>query len=372
MAAEFSRELSAKVLAGSLRLARSGYKMGGPTAYGLQRQLVDEKARPKGLLAKGERKFLITDRVKLHPGEQDEVEIVKWIFDEYLRGKTQAAIAGELNARGISTARGRRWHKITVGKLLRNEAYIGTYIYNRNTEKLGAKRTRNPQELWIKSEGAFEPIVRPDVFLRARKAMEERRICISEEEMLRRLRKVLMKKGALSRTIIEEARGLPGLTTYITHFGTLRNIYRLIGYTGNDGYWDKLAIHRRWVDALLKDAQRLRHSFEDAGRQTSLDPKMACLWVDGSTSICFRVAKRRIVRRRVRWSLPRHVGRPSGWVVIGRLDENNEALMDYLLMPSELILLKHPFYWLSKHPHDKRKECFKTFSALSRSLIKRV
>src|SRR6267143_1209981 len=37
MAAEFSRELSAKVHAGALRLARLGFKMGGPVGYGLQR-----------------------------------------------------------------------------------------------------------------------------------------------------------------------------------------------------------------------------------------------------------------------------------------------------------------------------------------------
>jgi hypothetical protein len=173
--------------------------------------------------------------------------------------------------------------------LLRNEAYIGTYIYNRDTEKLGAKRTHNPQELWIRSEGALEPIVRRDVFLRARKAMEERHICISEEEMLRRLRKVLMKKGALSKTIIEATPGLRSVSTYLVHFGTLRNIYRLIGYNGNQDYWDKLAIHQRWADLLVKKAKRLGKAFENAGKRNSLDPETACLRVDGSTSICFRL-----------------------------------------------------------------------------------
>jgi DNA invertase Pin-like site-specific DNA recombinase len=201
MAAEYSRELSAKVHAGALRLARSGYKMGGPATYGLQRQLLDERSQPKGMLARGERKCLLTDRVRLHPGEHGEAEVVKWIFDEYVQGKTHAAIARELNARGISAARGGLWHKNAIGMLLRNEAYIGTYIYNRVTEKL-----------------------RP----------------------------------------------------------------------------------------------------------------------------------------------------PPGWAVIARHGENDEAITDYVLMPTELISLKSPVYWLSKHPHDKRKECFKTFSALSRSLVKRI
>jgi hypothetical protein len=78
--------------------------------------------------------------------------------------------------------------------LLRNEAYIGNFIYNRDTEKLGAKRTHNPSDLWIRSEGAIEPIIKRDVFLRAKTTMEERRVCISEEEMLVRLRKSRSRK----------------------------------------------------------------------------------------------------------------------------------------------------------------------------------
>jgi DNA invertase Pin-like site-specific DNA recombinase len=59
MAAEFSRELSAKVHAAECRLARLGFKMGGPVGYGLQRLVVDDKSQPKGFLKAGERKFLV-------------------------------------------------------------------------------------------------------------------------------------------------------------------------------------------------------------------------------------------------------------------------------------------------------------------------
>src|SRR3981189_871775 len=126
--------------------------------------------------------------------------------------------------------RGGPWRKNVIGALLRNEAYIGNFIYKRDTEKLGAKRTHNPRELWIRSEGTIEPIIERDVFLRAKKTMEERRVCITEEEMLVRLRKVLMKKGELSATIIDASPSLPSVSAYLLHFGTLRNVYRLIGY----------------------------------------------------------------------------------------------------------------------------------------------
>ncbi|MGY3506654.1 MULTISPECIES: recombinase family protein [unclassified Bradyrhizobium] len=58
MAAEYSRELSAKVYAGQCRFARLGYKLGGYPGYGLLRELVDEKEQSKGVLKKGQRKYL--------------------------------------------------------------------------------------------------------------------------------------------------------------------------------------------------------------------------------------------------------------------------------------------------------------------------
>jgi hypothetical protein len=42
MAAEYSRDLSAKVQAGASRFARLGFKLGGRVGYALRRQLVDE------------------------------------------------------------------------------------------------------------------------------------------------------------------------------------------------------------------------------------------------------------------------------------------------------------------------------------------
>src|SRR5262249_51972279 len=88
MAAEFSRELSAKVHAGAVCLARLGFKMGGRIAYGLERLAVGEDSQPKGILAQGESKYLNSDRVRVLPGMADETATVKWIFQEYLQGKS--------------------------------------------------------------------------------------------------------------------------------------------------------------------------------------------------------------------------------------------------------------------------------------------
>jgi len=67
MAGEYSRELSVKVFAGQCRLIELGYRQGGPAGFGLRRMMVDETGAPKGMLDRGDRKSLQTDRVILAP-----------------------------------------------------------------------------------------------------------------------------------------------------------------------------------------------------------------------------------------------------------------------------------------------------------------
>ena len=70
MAAEYSRELSAKVFAGRARLIGLGYRQGGRAGLGLRRLVVDKDGKPKFILKFGERKNILTDRIVLVPGPQ--------------------------------------------------------------------------------------------------------------------------------------------------------------------------------------------------------------------------------------------------------------------------------------------------------------
>ena len=53
MAGEYSRDLSAKVFEGQVRLARQGYKMGGGHRYGFRRMLLNQAANPKACCSRG-------------------------------------------------------------------------------------------------------------------------------------------------------------------------------------------------------------------------------------------------------------------------------------------------------------------------------
>ena len=68
MAGEHSRVLSEKVFAGQCRLIELGYRQGGMAGYGLRRMRIDQYREPQGVLDRGQRKSLQTDRVILVPG----------------------------------------------------------------------------------------------------------------------------------------------------------------------------------------------------------------------------------------------------------------------------------------------------------------
>jgi site-specific DNA recombinase len=76
------------------------------------------------------------------PGEleivEDEAEIIRQIFAEYIGGKTPRQIAHDLNKRGVRPPRGRLWSASTIngnvsrgGGLILNDLYAGRIVWNK-------------------------------------------------------------------------------------------------------------------------------------------------------------------------------------------------------------------------------------------------
>lgn len=137
MAAEYSRELSVKVLSGQCRLIELGFRQGDAAGYGLRRQLIDRNQAPKGLLGLGERRGLQTDRGIPVPGSQKEIAVVQEIYTRFVADeKTEREITAQLIRVEILGERGRPWTWATFHQVLTNPKYIGANIYNRSSFKL--------------------------------------------------------------------------------------------------------------------------------------------------------------------------------------------------------------------------------------------
>ena len=103
---------------------------------------------------------------------EPEAAVVRRIFDDYVAGgHSIREITRRLNADAVATPTGKPvWGTSTVGRLLRNEAYVGRVYYNRTestptTSKTGRRSTLQrfrPREEWIAI--AVPPIVAEEVF----------------------------------------------------------------------------------------------------------------------------------------------------------------------------------------------------------------
>ena len=338
MAAEYSRELGVKVHAGHCRIASLGYRVGGPLAFGLRREMVDEKQRAKGKLAKGECKALKTDRVRLRLGSNEEAAVVRWIFQQFvLERKTHVEIARRLNLANIANHHGRPWTDVMVQAILKNENYVGNLVYNRTSRRLGQKLVNNPDHLWIRSVSVLDPIVDEDIFARAKKTMAERYIVIPEDQMLRRLRLTLARKGKLNSRIITNTPGLPSVTSYVKHFGSMRKAYALIGYeTSHDCAWYDSRHH--WSEVLSNLAARVAEVLRsDLGVGVDLTEDGRGLTLNGRRELSFHVVRqmtKKTASRAAQWRAHRPKPGAAELRVVLRLNGANKEIEDYLLLPA--------------------------------------
>jgi DNA invertase Pin-like site-specific DNA recombinase len=338
MAAEYSRELGVKVHAGHCRIAGLGYRVGGPLTFGLYREMVDEKQRSKGKLAKGECKALKTDRVRLRLGPDEEAAVIRWIFQQFVvERKTNVEIARQLNRAKVANHHGRPWTDIMIQAILKNENYVGNLVYNRTSRRLGQKLVNNSHHLWIRSAAAVDPMVDKDLFARAQKIMAERYIVIPEDEMLRRLRLTLHRKGNLNSRIITNTPGLPCVTAYVKHFGSLRKAYALIGYKGSrDCGWFDARHH--WSEVVSKLAAHVADTLTiNLGFQVGLTEDSRGLTLSGRREIiAFQVVRQTRTRNKsnaAQWRAHRSKVR-SELNIILRLDDANKVIQDYVLVPA--------------------------------------
>lgn len=227
LAAEYSRELSEKIKLGKARLASYGFHQGSVPGYGFRRRLLDQHGADKGLLADGERKNLITDRVVPTLGPAEEIDTVRQMYMWYLeKGATMTNVRCKLNARGVLNA-GKPWTKKTVHNVLTSAKYMGDDVWGMTSVTLG-KRISRPREAWSVRTAAFDPIVSRAVFHRVQRKRKSIATQWTDEQLLAELRKFQASEGRISRRRLA-AHGLHAKVLE-NHFGSIARACELCGF----------------------------------------------------------------------------------------------------------------------------------------------
>lgn len=335
MAGEYSRELSAKVFKGQCRLIELGYRQGGPAGFGLRRLLIDQGGKPKAQLQPGEQKSLQTDRVVLVPGPPEERTVVRRIYRLFVHeGYTEKQIASELNRAGIFGEKGRAWTRGMIHQVLTNEKYVGNNVFNKVSFKLKKKRVRNPPQMWVRRDGAFDAIVDMGDFTAAQAIILERHKRVSDAEFLERLKDLAQRHGRLSGLIIDETEGMPSSAAYRHRFGSLARAYQLIDYLP-DRDFAYIEINRRLRQLHPEILVEIIQSLEARGGTVSRDPDNDLLLVNGMLTVSVVIARCQVTPADAfRWSIRLDAGLSPDLTVVVRMDAPNRAPLDYYVLPS--------------------------------------
>ena len=109
-------------------------------------------------VAEGEYRRIKTGEFKpegmIHVIEPDEAKIVKQVFELYSMGNSPVSIAAKLNLDAVPAKRGGTWGVSTIHRMLKNERYIGIWVYGRTKTvhdplKGTARQVLRPKEEWL-------------------------------------------------------------------------------------------------------------------------------------------------------------------------------------------------------------------------------
>lgn len=333
MAAEYSRELAVKVSTGQRRLASLGFWQGGKAPFGMARQLLSLSGEPKRILKSGETKDISTDRVMLTPGDSREVEIIRFAFDLYTKERrTRRQIADTLNERSLLC--GRPWTAQKLLALLTNSVYRGAYSYGKHCTRNG--RTNHvPKESWLVRERAFTAIVSEAQWREANARIGEEVKCLVDSEMIEALRRLWKRKRRLNVEIVNAARDVPSVQAYLNHFGSLNEVYKLIGYQLPRNY--SYPHSRKMVGEMRNHlcdeiCEQVRADGGIAEQQESL-PGVVMLNKSVRVRVEFSIGLRRH-RQNMEWSLPQHKLGGTDVLIVARLCPPSKSVLDYYVFPA--------------------------------------
>jgi hypothetical protein len=297
--------------------------------------LVDQNGAPKAQLQIGEQKSLQTDRVILVPGPNEEVATVRRVYrlfvDEHRR---ESEIAQLLNGEGIRNAAGDPWTRGAVHQLLTNEKYLGHNVFNRTSFKLKKRRVKNPPEMWVRRECAFDPIVDAELFEQARRIVLDRHRRLSDGEMLAQLRLLLERHGQLSALLIDETEGMPSSAAYRHRFGTLVSAYGQIGYTPARDY-SFIETNRALKEERRRVLDEVIGSLERAGASVTRDPDTDRLTINGEFTAEVVLSRcQQTLAGSLRWTVALNEADRPDLTVAVRMDSSNGAPLDYYLFPA--------------------------------------
>jgi DNA invertase Pin-like site-specific DNA recombinase len=362
MAGEYSRELSIKVFNAKRHHAALGFHQGGAAPYGLRRMLISHLGEVKGVLEAGMRKALQGDRVMLVAGPDAEAAVVHRIYREFLAEKLNTRqIARHLTNDHIPAPGKFGWRDYLVESVLKNEAYIGTAVYNRRAQRLNTRSEANAPEAWVRREGAFEALVARNDFAAAAERLANLRCSLDDETMLAILHVLKAANGKVTSDIINRQPGVPSAGTYSSRFGGLLGAYKAAGLAITRNF-DFVEQDFRNCDVRDGILLRIVQILEGAGGNVRTNTGHLNLIINETWTLAVKVirASRKKPHDARVWRPQFKASQHADLILVARRGQEGDEIHDYSLI-SKARLRDLPYLNL----HEKRRSGVDFFSDLT-------
>ncbi len=166
-AADARRQIKANAKRGAEGSARQGF-WANEAPVGYRRRTLTGR-----VLERGERKA-DTERVKLTPGPDHEVAMVRRLFTRYASGTVTLAQLIEDARRTVPDL---KWSRTYMGRLLRNPAYVGDVVWCRRPHDARDRLVTpvRPRSEWVETRDAHPPLVSRELFAKVARRLEGNR-----------------------------------------------------------------------------------------------------------------------------------------------------------------------------------------------------
>jgi len=155
------------------------------------------------------------------------VATVKRIFREFAEnGRGTKKIAESLNRDGIPSPSGGDWDGSKVHRILINELYVGTLVYNKTTQKLKTPTRHNPKAEWVRTGDAFDAIVDQEMFDQAQRVLAQAALRYTPQFMLEQLSRLFSEHEFIRPSLVRADAAAASPSTYAKHFVSLDAAYQ--------------------------------------------------------------------------------------------------------------------------------------------------
>jgi hypothetical protein len=275
--------------------------------------------------------------VLLVPGPQEEVDIVRRIFDLCtIHRWTTSEIARDLNYSLIKTRMQKEWTSEDVRRLIMNPKYMGTYIWARRSSKLHTPSIQNDPDKWVVSEGAIDAAVSKSQFATAQIRIKSQRLKYTDRQLLDSLQRLWKKEGTLSIKVIARAKHCPSTTPFRRRFGRVANAFAQVGFRQNRDY-SRISEEKQRRRVLERGLRRsVVEQLQGMGSEVSQDARSGVLKLNGHFGVAVKVMHYGHwdgVRKQLGWNVRINFREDVQVLIVACLDSTNEHIQAQYIIP---------------------------------------